>query len=443
MNKHPYRRIIPLIQHTPMIHFQADQAGATLRATEVKPKLARFLREELPDELKDQYGQWISTKYIPDPTSGKHTNSGYQMHITARPRDWYVPVALMSSKSREPARRALNQLYPQANGNIQFLEKGPYFANADKIKDELWDQVRLAVMYSDVEIHLKSKHPGLLDFLEAALPHFLLRHNFGTRNNKGFGCFLPVKVDKRLLESLSHFHFTVSPRDQRDGKAFDSLFKDLNLFYNTLRSGINVPDRNGGTTFYFKSLLFLYFKQKGIQWDKKSIKQTYFHNQDNQHKGPHGTDPDMPIGYESEDKRLVRDLMGLASDQKWGRDYRNASVSKAHQPSESQGENSAKIARAASPIFFKPIRSADRRSFEVYIGYRNLSSVYLGEAFKIQVNGSGNLRLSLPESFDIEDFLRFAANVDLRDHVDARFWSTSEYQTLEDIFQQLSENQYA
>ena len=41
-----------LKQHTPLIHFQHDQAGATLRATEVKPKLDQFLIEELLREQK-------------------------------------------------------------------------------------------------------------------------------------------------------------------------------------------------------------------------------------------------------------------------------------------------------------------------------------------------------------------------------------------------------
>ncbi|MFK5976154.1 MAG: hypothetical protein QM493_06565 [Sulfurovum sp.] len=32
-----------LKQHTPIIHFQSDQMGATLRATELKPKFDKFL----------------------------------------------------------------------------------------------------------------------------------------------------------------------------------------------------------------------------------------------------------------------------------------------------------------------------------------------------------------------------------------------------------------
>jgi len=34
-----YKLEFTLKQHTPIIHFQHDQDGATLRATEVKPKL--------------------------------------------------------------------------------------------------------------------------------------------------------------------------------------------------------------------------------------------------------------------------------------------------------------------------------------------------------------------------------------------------------------------
>ncbi len=41
------RVIFTLKQHTPIIHFQPEQSGATLRATELKPKLDRFLIEKV------------------------------------------------------------------------------------------------------------------------------------------------------------------------------------------------------------------------------------------------------------------------------------------------------------------------------------------------------------------------------------------------------------
>ncbi len=39
----PFEITITLKQHTPLIHFQHEQAGAILRATELKPKLDKFI----------------------------------------------------------------------------------------------------------------------------------------------------------------------------------------------------------------------------------------------------------------------------------------------------------------------------------------------------------------------------------------------------------------
>ena len=45
---------VTLKQHTPLIHFQHDQYGATLRASEVKPKLDRFILMKLGNGDYDQ-----------------------------------------------------------------------------------------------------------------------------------------------------------------------------------------------------------------------------------------------------------------------------------------------------------------------------------------------------------------------------------------------------
>lgn len=42
-----YKIEFKLKQHTPLIHFQHDQHGATLRASELKPKLDKFLIRKL------------------------------------------------------------------------------------------------------------------------------------------------------------------------------------------------------------------------------------------------------------------------------------------------------------------------------------------------------------------------------------------------------------
>ena len=45
MSSSKFKVEFTLRQHTPIIHFQSDQSGATLRATELKPKFDRFLKE--------------------------------------------------------------------------------------------------------------------------------------------------------------------------------------------------------------------------------------------------------------------------------------------------------------------------------------------------------------------------------------------------------------
>ena len=52
-----------LKQHTPIIHFQSNQTGATLRATELKPKFDRFLLDMVEDlpykENANGHSLWI------------------------------------------------------------------------------------------------------------------------------------------------------------------------------------------------------------------------------------------------------------------------------------------------------------------------------------------------------------------------------------------------
>ena len=49
MSNNKFKVEFTLKQHTPIIHFQSDQVGATLRATELKPKFDRFLLEMQQD----------------------------------------------------------------------------------------------------------------------------------------------------------------------------------------------------------------------------------------------------------------------------------------------------------------------------------------------------------------------------------------------------------
>ena len=50
-----FKMIVELKQQTPILHFQPDESGATLRASEVKPKLDRFLINQSDEAIPQDW----------------------------------------------------------------------------------------------------------------------------------------------------------------------------------------------------------------------------------------------------------------------------------------------------------------------------------------------------------------------------------------------------
>ena len=69
-----------LKQHTPLIHFH-DHEGATLRATELKPKLDKFIVEQL--------GGWdkVDKNWLIGKGKAEHKALDYKVTITPAPSD--------------------------------------------------------------------------------------------------------------------------------------------------------------------------------------------------------------------------------------------------------------------------------------------------------------------------------------------------------------------
>src|SRR6185503_1492446 len=106
--------IFNLKQHTPIIHFQHDQDGATLRATEVKPKLDRFIIEKngVINGAREGYSDWFA--------SDKHGAIDYKLSINSIVSESYFIF------SNETNQRKLDQLksdYPDS----MFIPVSPFF----------------------------------------------------------------------------------------------------------------------------------------------------------------------------------------------------------------------------------------------------------------------------------------------------------------------------
>lgn len=432
-----FLKTIPLVQHTPLVHFQAEQAGAVLRATELKPAIDRLVWEQprhVPARIWSTYQDLIQPKYFNRPQTDDLHPSGYKIRVTGEATAWYVPNAYMKEEDKRPLIQALEQHHSSwlQNGNLKVLANGPYMANVDKIEKGKWAEVRLAVSYANVSVEVFSPTPRLASFVEALMPYVLATHNFGTRGSKGFGHFGVKGKENLVVPSLARYWFDVPQGRQGDeAQLLEQLFRHIHLTYSVLRAGINTPAGGG---FYFKSLLFKYFADRDIQWEKKTIKEQFYFRKQDDHRRAH---PDGPAGFDSDEKYLVRDLLGLSSSQSWGRNYDNDEVSKTNLDLDEKGK--VKIARYASPIWFCPIRTGS--GFRVYIGANPVPDVMLDASFNIHSKlGKGpDFSLDTPPSFDVFKFLDEAFATDLYEHVDDHFHHHGDFKKLVKIFEQIQQ----
>lgn len=282
-----------LKQHTPIIHFQSEQKGATLRATELKPKFDRFLKE------------FIFNGEIPK----EFLICGQENAL-----DYKVKIFPEMSKSE-----TIEQTNPK---NGKSIPDPLFFGNMGDGKKKKF------VNNESINIIFSTFNTELLACIQKNFEAFIAMTNFGTRQSKGYGSFY-IK-DKKFNPSL--IPFKVYSFNTKNWK------KDIKLFYSFLRAGINTANFGG---IYAKAAIFYYAKSKGWTWDKKAIKEKYLQNELQQQQSKYKNSD--AVHFTSNKKYLVRDLFGLSSEQSW-MSYK-ATVSK---------ENN-EIDRFKSPITFKVI----------------------------------------------------------------------------------------
>ena len=337
-----------LKQHTPLIHFQSNQSGATLRATELKPKFDKFLLGKNPNLENDEGHLKYKVKIEPNKTQSQNI------------------------ENRNPL----------------------FFGNMGDGNDK-----KFKTYNNSFKIEFFSFDLEILNEIKNNFEKFLAITNFGTRQSKGFGSFYieNKKFNKNLIP------YKVYSFNSNNWQ------KDIGLLYQFLRQGINLPRPNN--PFYTKPAIFSYAKLKGWQWDKKTIKENFFNEVLEQQIEKHHSDI---VEYSSNTKYLLRDLFGLSSSQEW-KSYR-ATIEKEHQ----------EIERFKSPITFKIIDNV------VYFWVNNSYEKILNKTFSIK-NNHQSFELSTPQHFNFDEFLDFAININLQNHISGEFHNTSEYKNLKRI----------
>lgn len=231
-----YKLEFELEQHTPIIHFQARDAGATLRASEVKPKLDKFILKEYKEKLPKSVIKEREEDKEKKEDKEIRKSLDYKMRIIARNVD------------------------PE---NIDAKSAPMYFGNIKAKKP------KLLVTANSVQIIILVKNEVLKNCIEESIVRFFQLHNFGTRQSKGYGSFTVKSNGKKGIRDVYKYSFDVS------GSGYKEVMNRINYFYKSLRSGINEYRGRGEqkrNILYFKSALHYYVTTaRDKQWDKKSI----------------------------------------------------------------------------------------------------------------------------------------------------------------------------
>lgn len=401
----PFKLEFTLKQHTPLIHFQHKQANATLRATELKPKLDKFLIEKCPNDVE---------QFIRKTSDGKHSYLDYKVSVLAsKGVGYYV---------------SLDEGVPNTTyRGYSKLNVSSFFGNTGLKTD---NDARCAVLTKeDVLVSIICLNPKLKDVIRAKFESFLSVTNFGMRQNKGFGSFY---IQGKSIADLKkkYKYFTIKSSN------YETVLNDINLFYRCLRSGINQKDKDGDV-YYFKSLMFMYAKSKNFTWDKRTLRESfYLDNRSYNQVKLNRVDSDGTVHWESAKptKYLFRDLLGLSSEQNW----LSYSDILTKEDKNKDDEDNGIIQRFKSPITFKPIKEG--ACFVVFIILEEVPSEYLSSYFivKSRNNTSKSVELQLYDKFSLEDFLTFCIKIDIDSHIQVSSKRTnSEIDTIKAIFSEL------
>lgn len=327
-----------LVQHTPLIHFQHSEPHACLRATEVKPKLDRFLIEQLEKDDRFGDGRWKKW-FVGD---GSQQSFDYMMRITPNSeqveRTHSIERAIARAEHRPP------------NANLHEIHKN-YFGNmasGNSIQDTIRETFKESLFYKDgLTLTIRCFIPELLTFIDEHIRGFFMMHNFGTRQRKGFGSFtVDISTEPNApkgFDLVGKYCPNAYYCKLNDNVSVDALLDAVWVISAFLRSGFNRGEGN-----YVRGFVFRYFQREKnpLANDKAFVKQKVLRNvYDEATRGEHRRFYGNNVRY-----RYVRGLLGTNENSRFCR------APNAHTPVYDIYTHSAEgIERFPSPLLFKPI----------------------------------------------------------------------------------------
>lgn len=231
-----------LEQITPMIHFQGEEDGAGIRASDLKPRFDVFLKKYWYDSETEEKRNAIETCILKQNESEKQQDGenekiafDYKVKIINEKKDDNITF-YKNMKANRPT------FYGSFYGKLQDGKNS---------------------FYKDVTVVFISRHEELREKIKDLFPVFLAVNSFGLRNNKGYGYF-KIK-DKKETEIIEHIKKYQELENQyvKDRKDFNKekgvgiyqlkiknkagsknekiqrLLDEINAFHHILKSGNN------------------------------------------------------------------------------------------------------------------------------------------------------------------------------------------------------------
>lgn len=334
-----------LVQHTPLIHFQHSEPHACLRATEVKPKLDRFLIEQLEEDDRFGDGRWKKW-FVGD---GSQQSFDYMMRITPNServdRTQSIERAIARAEHRPP-NASFHEIHKNYFGNM---------ASGNNIQDTvqaIQETFKESLFYKDgLTLTIRCFIPELLTLIDEHIRGFFMMHNFGTRQRKGFGSFtVDISTEPNAPKGfdLVRKYCPNAYYCKLDGNvSADALLDAVWVISAFLRSGFNRGEGN-----YVRGFVFRYFQREKnpLANDKAFVKQQVLRNvYDEATRGEHLHPYGNNVRY-----RYVRGLLGTNENSRFCRDPRGETREDrtVHNIYIHSAEG---VERFPSPLLFKPI----------------------------------------------------------------------------------------
>ncbi|MDR2915339.1 MAG: hypothetical protein LBV74_10995 [Tannerella sp.] len=394
-----------LKQHTPLIHFQHDQEGATLRASEVKPKLDRFILTKLGEEYhemakreyKNEYDEKLKElkKKNPNVSDLSFYDTGC---IYALKQDWLIKgkegaldykIRFLAQKENYIKSIYLSSFSEEKEGELKYMTATFPFLLANMGGKDNKNELKNFSFYKEINLLAVTFNDYLYRKIKKEIISFFLLNNFGNRHNKGFGSFTVKSIDGEMVvgdsltlkqtfflsfenEGKIRLNKATSQNERREINSnelefYEQIFNVIDYYWKRLKSGINyVPKGEYQKSItdnherYKKSFLFKYLNENtDYTWEKRFIKEKFY-----------GLSPKInPKPY------FARAIMGLPDKFTYSKPtYLNKSNPEYPIYQDRAKRDDIKIVqkiepktieRIASPIYFKPI--VDNNLIKVYV----------------------------------------------------------------------------